>query len=61
MTKHMVTVEREHDAMTCDASILYLQEHEHHHLQMYQIFHQLEMQGLKHSASSVSIQTSFWN
>lgn len=61
MTKHIVTVERQHDAMTCDASILYLQEQEHHHLQTYQIFHQLAVQGLKHAASSVSIQTSFWN
>lgn len=57
----MVTVERQHDAMTCDASILYLQEQEHQHLQTYQIFHQLEMQGLKDAASSLSIQTNFWN
>lgn len=61
MTKHMVTVEGQHDAMTCDAPILHLQEQEHHRLMMYQIFHQLEVQGLKRSASSMSIQTSFWN
>lgn len=59
--KYMVTVERQQDAMTCDASTLYLQEWEHQHLQRYQIPHQIEVQGLKCVPSFESKQTSFWN
>jgi len=37
VTKHMVIVERQQDAMTRDSSTLYLQEQEHQYLQRYQV------------------------